>query len=579
MKARVILHTDEKNKVTEFGKCFSLYDINVIQDLTPVPKSQIMQDLLDKDPKLLAFIQESTHLYKADTEEVCDFIDLELVDHHSVLDVYTLSNGKVVKKRYRHITKGYLDFALRCQDGNRVFGWDDVFVVKETHTSYHELKEKGLKVSSRDMTISQFIEDHIHYKVPLNMYYYPQKAKEVIDFELSVKDFMKSNSYIQNPVVNDIGFNHLFDKVLDSGVFFRSAVNRRQKNYWLPGLNAGVPLTRKKDPIHETTFIVHDFCHFLIPDLIYTGANSKQHKTAYILYRMMSEASTLVLADMLFVDCLQRSGIEYNYAKRCIYPLFSDLGLDFSDKSKFRDNLKTLVKANAAYCLKGDDSEYKRLLALGDKTHDSLDLFKGKYHAFFCEDYRWTQRNWVCMSSKQDKFKSWWEFVSPLAKIYQLDIQTIDDFLSINSLDLSNEEETINTVVNHVIDKQIMTFFEPSVEHPYSSKTKAFIRYMMGQFLIFEYFDFVESSQIYKNKIMEVLCSPQFDGSSEMIKSIRCFYQDFLKELLSKNIISKDDCNTYSDVFPLFDPYFVFYDEDKEYYPELKSIYKEILFK
>ncbi len=38
---------------------------------------------------------------------------------------------------------------------------------------------------------------------------------------------------------------------------------------------------------------------------------------------MMSEAITLVLADVLFVHALKIGGIHYDWTKRKIYPLFS----------------------------------------------------------------------------------------------------------------------------------------------------------------------------------------------------------------------------------------------------------------
>lgn len=38
---------------------------------------------------------------------------------------------------------------------------------------------------------------------------------------------------------------------------------QREKNYWWPGLNAGLPLTAKRDAVHEATFMAHDFGHFV----------------------------------------------------------------------------------------------------------------------------------------------------------------------------------------------------------------------------------------------------------------------------------------------------------------------------
>jgi hypothetical protein len=63
----------------------------------------------------------------------------------------------------------------------------------------------------------------------------------------------------------------LFVSVANAGAFFRAAKTRRELNYWFPGLNAGIPYVAKRDPIHEVTFTAHDFGHFSIPDLIFTG--------------------------------------------------------------------------------------------------------------------------------------------------------------------------------------------------------------------------------------------------------------------------------------------------------------------
>lgn len=85
----------------------------------------------------------------------------------------------------------------------------------------------------------------------------------------------------------------------------------------------------------------------------------------------------MALADMLFVDALKQSGVEYDFGKRRIYPLFCALGIDLSKFSGAQDpefikNLKIIVHANYRYCVRGDDSEYKKLL-------EGMSLF---YHPF-----------------------------------------------------------------------------------------------------------------------------------------------------------------------------------------------------
>ena len=62
---------------------------------------------------------------------------------------------------------------------------------------------------------------------------------------------------------------------------------------------------------------------------IYTGPGHLARKV-YIIYRMISEATTLVFADMLFVETPGRCDADYehNWAKRRIHPLFAATGVD-----------------------------------------------------------------------------------------------------------------------------------------------------------------------------------------------------------------------------------------------------------
>lgn len=177
--------------------------------------------------------------------------------------------------------------------------------------------------------------------------------------------------------------------MLNFGVFFRAAQNRRQNNYWNPGLNGGIPLTKKADEIHELTFMAHDFGHFTIPDLTYIGTTSVRHRRAYIAWRMASEATTMALADMLFVDALNKSGVDYDFSTRRIYPLFVDLKINFLDKENFVKNLKRVVRANYIYCLRGDDSAYRELLREVGSQEENLEHFKEKFMPFFVEDFHW----------------------------------------------------------------------------------------------------------------------------------------------------------------------------------------------
>ena len=109
---------------------------------------------------------------------------------------------------------------------------------------------------------------------------------------------------------------------------------------------------------------------------------------------MLSEAITLVFADMLFVEALRRGGVEYDWTKRKIWPLFRDCGLDpfkHSDSQHLLSVFRTLLEANVPYCLLGDDTKYRELLSkhLGNPVEvvaPALEDFKQKYMPFFVED-------------------------------------------------------------------------------------------------------------------------------------------------------------------------------------------------
>jgi len=81
------------------------------------------------------------------------------------------------------------------------------------------------------------------------------------------------------------------------------------------------------------------------------------------MYRMMSEAVTMVFADMLFMDSLKQSGVENDYTKTkmlfmdSLKPLYQATGLDFRDKSQFLGTLKSPMCITALTgMIKGSES-------------------------------------------------------------------------------------------------------------------------------------------------------------------------------------------------------------------------------
>jgi len=323
---------------------------------------------------------------------------------------------------YSNDVEGYIDYSKRVrgpkfQKAHVVFGFDDYFVVKATNLSYHEKKLAGYKCSPRDANLSQYVANHVHYKKRRQWSHLSndtsdgkqeqeqkQKQQQQRTISIGLDDGMACANFIASTPQLQTGIARrllpCFTTIVNDGAFFRAAVSRREVNYWCPGLNAGIPFVKKKDPIHELTFLAHDLGHFLLPDLVFTGVHTPQLRRVYIIARLLSEATTLVFADMLLAEALRRSGVEYDWTQREIWPLLNATGIDCFSPLNEGDNhdvgveetlarFKQLLDANALYCLLGDDTGYRKLLGVptnndGEKSKEPkvLTQFKTKYMPF-----------------------------------------------------------------------------------------------------------------------------------------------------------------------------------------------------
>ena len=319
--------------------------------------------------------------------------------------------------------------------------------------------------------------------------------------------------------------------------------------------------------------MAHDFGHFAIPDLIFIGNNSVRHRKAYIAWRMASEATTMALADMLFVDSLCKSGVQYDFNTRKIYPLFLDLNIDFLEKSKFVENLKKVIRANFDYCLTGEDAKYKELLK--DKS-ENLIKFEEKFMPFFVEDFDWTEHNYDNMQKRSEEMKRWWDNIQPIRQMSYLNLKSIDDFLD----DLANvdDEHFIDQVFEIIFEQKVRPVLEQEAELlPEAIRlSRAFTRYMAGQMAIFSKFHFLPESAEFQNKILKLLVENENKMDLDIIKTIRSVYEEYLAILVKKNLLSKDDQTTFAELYPLFDPHYVSYDQSLDSYEDLKSVSKRI---
>lgn len=510
-------------------------------------------------------LQEQTRLENLQGQS-CVFDKVEKCIHYSEIKVTLRKNNLLDEKNYSASVEGFVFPSLRKTKRKDIYSWDDMFVAKNSHLSNQQLKEKGLKNSARDIAFSKMAEDLQSYftlKNQMNLNFNPIEGEEVISFEPVIYNLLTKNP-VYSVVYQNSFFRPLLNKVLNNGLFVRKAKTRAQKNYWLPGVNAGIPLTPKKDDIHELTFMFHDIMHFLFPDFILTGQNDKEKKI-YIISRMMSEAFTIIMADFLFVSVLKDKKVDYDFAKRKIYPLFSSLKIDVNPHSL--NQIKEVLYKNALFVLLGQEDELKTLTC----NDVAFNNYKEKYQPFFTEDYIWTNKNAEHFAQYAEVNKLWHEYVSA-NKLNSL--LTSHDFIS-----LENDNLTIFNIIFEVFFDVIKKAIEENQEYDEVLAYKnAFKSYLSGQMMVF-YNQSVHYNELFQSSIMSELT--YFESSislSDVKKSgekILNIYHTYMDTLAEDNLISSYKAQQYKNIYPMFQPFYVFYDKKEQ--NNFETILKKVL--
>lgn len=588
----VIIATSYDLKFIAFQNQFQRYGIQLIQHQN---SNQAPEEIISQYPnlksKISAIIKEKTMLTKtASPLQQAKIKHLALVTHQSQLDAWIVTPEGILKDYHTFASvQGYLNLKQKTSDPS-VFGWDDIFVAFPHHRTYHELSKMGLKISAREQVISNYIKEFIHYKSPITLSHYELKFKRPMEFNTLPVRTILSTLIVENPKLKIVKIDRMIDQVFRQGVMFRSPHTRRTKMFWFPLLNAGIPLTPKSDdPIHEMTYLIHDFGHFLIPDLIFTGVNNNpiieaQNRQIYVWSRMISEAITIVLADMLFVWGLIASGTPYpSCNQRQIYPLFQDFKIDF-ESNQGKDmflQLEPILSANVRYVLTGDDSDLRKLIKTQPFNDTNLQAYKAKYEKFFTADYKWTIRNYECMSQSSDAFKSWWDQVHPINHKYHLGLSTIDEVRTQISL---CETLPPQTLIWKIYDRIIQQYIQPCfgcydtntinlLKSSKQSYTLAFVRYLMGQLFFFHKYSHITSITNYSTLIMDQIMDGKRCLSLNEVDviTIRAFYDRMIDQCHSEKLITEDDAINFKEVFPLVEPYYISYNSSDDI--TLSSIY------
>lgn len=598
----VFLLSSNPQKTAELDKNgFGLYGIEVLRaPVSEDPKyiEALLRVSKQSNIKVMAVMREQNYLCndlgaRLDLSDSSSFVPGARVTNFSDLTIFKLErDGKIKRQMLSASTTGHLKRAPFKPDP-LAFGWDERFVADGVDLTFHELRQMGYKISPRDQNVSQYITQEVHYGKPKGLNHLPLNQEKVVDFAVSVADWVDAVKEYNLPLVQQYGVRRMLNSVVGQGIFFRSPINRREVNYWSPGLNAGLPYTAKDDRFHELTYILHDFGHFAVPDLLFDGHVDEKSKLVYIMYRMMSEAMTMVIADMLFVDAVKKSALPeydtYDFNKRRIYPLFLATGLRFSDDPTERmQTLLTLMRANVAYCLRGDDSLYRDLIQQNGGSAEAfaaLEAFKSKFMPFFVEDFRWTNRNFSSMAERHEEIQNWWSHLGNIEQLRHLQAQGVSAFM--RKLDPSSGD-LLTQVQEAILAHLIVPAIAPSATAvadgpaPKSEQLRnTFLRYIAGQMAIYSHFEKVDpQANLYRQRLIEVLQREiRADGpiSVENVENVRSEFTDYLKHLQRLSLITEDDFATYKDIYPIFPPFYVSYDREATAFKPLSEVSSDIL--
>lgn len=596
----VYLQTTNPQKLEEYQTILGRHRLTVVQVSPETQAEELLRQTTHG--KVVAVMREESNLHDYDTSKKIDTHDLEdlrVVNNITRLRCHfsSATTGTIQQCDYEAAIEGFIRPANEIipEEGDPrfpVFGWDKRFVSKGTGLSYHDMRRRGVKLSGRDRVLAAFTREHLTFEARRDFKTFPLHAERTIDFKIRPIDFFSQNKFVtNNQNVSRYGVKNLLHTALNQGIFFRAANNRRENIYWNPGGNGGIPATPKidkttgtPDPFHETTYVVfHDGAHHVLcPDLIPDGSKGPLSKKIQTLRRMMSEALTLVAADMLFVDTVKDTGYQYDYGKRKIHPLFESLkrSKDFTDDPAA---LKQLYYANVRYALRGDDSVYKQMGA----DEEALATYEGKYKAYFVEDYRWTEQNIKNMNEDAEKFKAWRKSVEPLSKLkkYTTGSMTVSECVAEigNFVNKPLDSCTTDELIDALFEMTWVTTIEPSlqaeevqVDDDHALKS-GFLKYMMAQMYIFDVFDFIPESANYGKLITDYLLIHIDTLTQHDIDIVRNLYSQYVRILFDRGAITEEDRNMYPEVFPFFPPCYVNYDKDKDSYPELADVSRSIL--
>jgi len=531
--------TDNAIKFAEIAEMLALYGCNAVQ--TPSDGTNRKEMLAQEPPAPPdAVVREQTSLRQLSDGRV---------EHQSLLTVcypdrISPLSGAAEGSRHTWIerVRGRLRENAPTRDG--AYDWDSKFVPSGSHLTLDGLKRRGLKVSARQLAVGAWLQEWLHYPEPTTW-----KHMRPTD---RVDEWLAGQAILQTPKAAPT--RAIIERVHQSGAWFKASENRRVKHYWWPGLNAGVPMTPKKDYVHELTFLVHDLIHWAMPDTVPAADTEMDHRL-YVATRMMSEAITLVMADMAFIDQAIADGLEYDTQKRKIHPLYSP-----------EHSLVDWCRAMSHYAIRGDDSKLAKIAS----SPEALAAFKDKYAPFFEEDLRWTAHNARHLTQSLDP--RWIALHAEFAQNCDLRLTSTADYHDAWS---ENDEQLVDRVFDRLWsihwadgDASQGRALDPSIE----PETRRLQRCWLGQIALTHKMDDLPLSRVVREAIVRACFEAP---TTAKLAALIPLWDNYVDALEGLSRISGNDNSIFKTYYPVVPPLYVSYDMGRDAYQGIAAMWAQ----
>lgn len=376
--------------------------------------------------------------------------------------------------------------------------------------------------------------------------------------------WINGNKFVRQLRQIDPAYANMVDFVCEQrGLFIKPARYKNQRNHWNAPTNGGLPIVRKRDEVHEGTFMLHDLFHFCIQDpLPYSDTTDGEAMKTYLRHRIASEATTLVLTDMLAVHAAGLAQEGYDVNKRRIYPLFASIYQQLEGRKTDTEITQALIEANISFALTGDSGKFRELGA----DPQALKDYEEKYEVFFSADYDWNKDNFRRVQAEVAQNPRMQDYFDDVRHEYAIPI--VDDLYP-GPAQLKDIIPAFTKQVDQAL--QYKRAPEGSMLQPLLSARK----YLAGQQVIFYRFNTLPVAnaalEAYKTAAQRALASSDSDTLDARIGQAERIYTTFLAQCAAAGKVLPQEVELYRMHAPLYPPLFINYEQQGREYANLQE--------